>query len=279
LRQISERKGYILFILLLLVSLLIFTVYFREGETGFLRSVQKLAFAFTSTVQIQVKRVVFPLQKGWRFLSSLGRLARENEVLKRKITRLELEVKRLESLKEENQRLKRLLGFKKEYPLKTVPAKMIGASASNWQSAILISRGSKSGIERGMSVVTSGGLVGQVIEVTQDAAKVLLITDPKSGVAIKIKRTGEEGVLKARINGELYLKYIEKSARVRPGDKVYTSGLGGVFPRGILVGTVREVQQPRLSLYKKVEVKPAVNFSRLEEVLVILEKSSAGELR
>jgi rod shape-determining protein MreC len=259
--------------------LFIFTIYFREGEAGFLRSVQRLAFAFTSTVQVQVKRVVSPLQRGWRFLSSLGRLSRENEVLKKKVSKLELEVKRLESLEEENQRLKKLLGFKEEHPLRTMPAKMIGASASNWQSAILIDRGSKSGIKKGMSVVTSEGLVGQVIEVAQDTAKILLITDPKSGVAIKIKRTGEEGVLKARINGELYLKYIEKTARVRVGDKIYTSGLGRVFPRGILVGTVREVQQPRLSLYKKVVVKPAVNFSRLEEVLVVLEKKSTGGLR
>ena len=119
-----------------------------------------------------------------------------------------------------------------------------------------------------MAVVVSEGVVGRVIEVSAHTAKVLLISDPNSAVDVIIQRSRAQGILEGRVEEFGILKYIQKSDDVQMGDKVITSGLGGIFPKGLIVGTVTKVERKRPGVFQYIEVTPSVDFSRLEEVLV-----------
>jgi rod shape-determining protein MreC len=170
----------------------------------------------------------------------------------------------------ENQRLKKLLDFVETDPRKVLPALVVAEDAGSWARTIIIDKGLRHGVREGEPVVVAEGVVGRVIKVAANSSRVLLVTDASSAIASLVQRTRTRGVVRG--NGrELSLEFALRNELVEEDDLVVTSGMGGVFPKGLVVGRVAAVQRNEFGLFQQIELAPVVDFSRLEEVLVLMD--------
>jgi rod shape-determining protein MreC len=199
----------------------------------------------------------------------------ENERLRKRIQQLEAEKNRLLEAEATNRRLQQLLDFRSQLPPVAVTATIIANSASTWFQSCLLDKGSADGVHKGMAAVTPLGVVGQVISTAARSSKVLLITDHNSGVDAVVQRTRARGIVSGSLEQKTILKYVKRSEDIQVGDRLITSGLDGVFPKGLMVGTVTKVQKQNLGLFQYIEVAPAVSLSRTEEVLVVKVESES----
>jgi len=186
--------------------------------------------------------------------------------------RLRAEMAGVEELQRENERLRRLLGFVEEHPRRSIAAQVIAEDASSWFRTIDIDRGYEEGVTEGLPVVNAAGLIGRVVRSTAHSSRVLLITDASSAVAVLVQDERIRGVCRGQ-GGTLALDFALVQDAIQIGDGVITSGLGGVFPKGLVVGYVRSVHREQFGLFQTVEVEPAVDFAHLEEVLVLIREA------
>jgi rod shape-determining protein MreC len=193
----------------------------------------------------------------------------EIERLRQKIVDLETERNRLLEAEATNRRLQRLLEFRSQMPTGGITASIIAASASPWFKSCLLDKGSAEGIRKGMAVVTPLGALGRVIEVTPHTAKVLLVTDPNSGLDVMVQRTRARGIVSGSLENGPIMKYVKHSEDVQIGDRLVTSGLDGIFPKGMMVATVISVSKQTVGLFQQISVLPAVTLDRTEQVLVV----------
>jgi len=209
------------------------------------------------------------------FVQSRRQLARENERLRQENDVLRQEVRALGETGRENLRLHQLLDVKEHSAFHTVTARVIGRDASNWWRSLQIDRGSNDGLADNMAVLNADGLIGKTTSVTRGQARVLLITDQNCKAAALLQDTREPGVVSGNptafsVSPHLTMTYVNRDAKIAQGESVITSGLGGVFPKGILIGaTARARMNRQTGMYQDVDVVPAVDFRRLEEVIVI----------
>jgi rod shape-determining protein MreC len=201
----------------------------------------------------------------------------ENVRLRERIQALEIERQKLLEAQATNAQLKQLLDLRSRLPGGAVTASIIAHNASSWFRSCLLDKGSADGVRKGMAVVTPSGVVGQVVAVTARTAKVLLLTDPNSGIDVLVQRTRARGIVSGSLENGTVLKYVKRSEDIQRGDRLITSGTDGVFPKGIVVGTVIKVTKQHLGLFQFVEVLPAVQSSRVEEVLVVAVTSTEKE--
>ena len=211
----------------------------------------------------------------WLRYFHLTGVRRENEELKRTLDAMRMENNRYRELVATHARLRRLLGFKQTLERPVLPVQVIGLDPSGWFKSVVVDKGRREGIEPAMPVVNAAGVVGRTVSVTTDFAKVLLLIDQNSAVDCLVQRSRDRGMLRGLSREICKLDYVTKASSVQPGDRVVTSGLGGIFTKGLLVGTVLSVQDRPGELFKEIEIQPAVDFSTLEEVLVIIK----GETR
>ncbi len=209
--------------------------------------------------------------------NTLAGFKAENERLRARIQALEAEKQRLLEAEATNLRLKQLLDFRNQLSGKPIVASIIANSANSWFQSCVLNKGSADGIRRGMAVVTPVGVVGKVVSVTPRTAKVLLLTDPNSGIDVLVQRTRARGIVSGSLENGTVLKYVKRSEDIQEGDRLITSGMDGVFPKGMLVGTVIKVRKQHLGLFQFVEVLPAVQSSRVEDVLVVSGESDAAK--
>lgn len=195
----------------------------------------------------------------------------ENRQLKEQIEQMRLEQVRLIQDATQAHRLQTLLAFKEQYISKTVAAQVIGSSGSDLSRVIYIDKGEKSGIKRDMAVITAEGVVGKVLLVYPNEAQVLLINDQSSGVGAILEKSRLQGVIRGTPNGEVVLEKVMSDEQVPSGETVLTSGGDRIFPKGMPIGTVTKVG-PGKDLFLSIKIKPAADLSRLEEVLVLVEK-------
>lgn len=193
----------------------------------------------------------------------------ENERLRKRIQALEVERQKLLEAEATNRQLKELLDFRSNLSGTPIIASIVANSASSWFQSCVLDKGSADGIRKGMAVVTPLGVVGQVVSITARTAKVLLLTDPNSGVDVLVQRTRSRGIVSGSLETGTILKYVKRSEDIQEGDRLITSGMDGVFPKGMMVGTVIKVRKQQLGLFQFVEVLPAVQPARVEEVLVV----------
>ncbi len=193
----------------------------------------------------------------------------EIERLRSKTGLLSQEVLRLKEAELENARLKNLLNFRTALRLSAIPAQVIGRDPSNWSNSIIIDKGRDQAIRPNMAVISSLGLVGRVIEAGRYSSKILLITDPNSKVGVILEKTRQGGILVGRRAGSCRMIYISLDTDVTPGEKVFTAGYGGVFPKDLVAGEVISSGKEPGRLYKYAIVKTSCDFSRLEEVFCI----------
>jgi rod shape-determining protein MreC len=213
----------------------------------------------------------------WNEYVDLRGVRRDNQLLKEEVRQLRAEVGDLHETALGHARLSRLLQMSNRVSTETVVAKVIGKDATNWFRTIVIDRGADQGIQRHMAVVTTEGLVGRVVDVTARASRVQLMTDPESAVGVLIQRSRVIGVAAGSLEGTAQIKYLPLMADVAVGDRVITSGMGGIFPKGIPVGKIVRSSRPTNgALFQSTEVQPHADFSRLEEVMVLKRPPSSG---
>jgi rod shape-determining protein MreC len=169
-----------------------------------------------------------------------------------------------------NQRLEKLLDMKNAIRESSLTVSVVGEDLSSWFSTVVIDRGSSSGIAEGMPVVAADGVVGQIVKVASTTSRVLLLTDHTSGIAATIQRSRARGVVKGKGEGLCSLEFTTREEDVKVGDMVITSGIGGVFLKGIPIGEVTMVKRGEYGIFQTVTIRPLVNISHLEEALVVL---------
>jgi rod shape-determining protein MreC len=197
-------------------------------------------------------------------------LRQQNAILTNENSQLQTQIIQLQQQLREAQVLYALLDFARSRPENEyVASAVIGRDPSPFLSYVIIDHGSDSGMRHGMPVVTQQGLVGRVDAVTASAARLQLITDPGSTVNVRLQSTQTETLLKGSLTGDLTLEMIPQEVKLKAGDLVLTSGLGGTYPSDILVGQVVSIQSREGELFQSASIQPAVDFSRLRAVLVI----------
>jgi rod shape-determining protein MreC len=207
-------------------------------------------------------------------IRDLSTLRARNQQLQAVVDTLTIENQRLREVEAENERLRALLRFQQlnptyDYRGGQVIARVISRGTTNYLSTIAIDLGSEHGISRGMPVITERGLVGRIYQVQPTTSTVLLITDPSSGVQALIQRNRLTGVVSGRAGALPIMEFISQDEEVSVGDVVITSGLGGTFPKNLVIGQIVEVQKRDYEMYQQAIIRPTVNFDRLEFVLVI----------
>ncbi len=195
----------------------------------------------------------------------------ENRQLKDEIEQMRLEQVRLSEDAAQARRLQTLLSFKEQFISRTVAAQVIGSSGSDLSRTVFLDKGSNAGIDRDMAVITADGIVGKVLLVYPSVSQVLLISDQSSGVGALLEKTRLQGVLRGTANGEVTLERVMSDEQVPVGEIVLTSGGDQIFPKGLPVGAVAKVANGR-DLFLNIKIKPAADLSKLEEVLVLVEK-------
>lgn len=267
---LRKFRPLILGICLVLAALFLYSANLRKkDQTSFFeQAVLTLAAPFQKTFDLAWERV----SSGWRDYLWLVDTAQENAHLREENRLLKAELENLREIRLTNERLRELLEFKEEFALTAVPARVIAADATTWSRTVLLDKGTRSGVREGLPVVTPAGVVGRVIKASPGEARVLLITDAASAVASLVQRTRTRGVSRGR-GDFLVLDFALRQEDIEVGDRVVTSGTGGVFPKGLLLGEVIRVERGDFGLFQTVEVAPAADFTRLEEVLVLVEEA------
>lgn len=204
------------------------------------------------------------------YLDLVG-VGRENRRLKAQIARLEGERTRMAELELENRRLAELLELKDAVGLSAVAADVIGSDATGLARTLVIGRGARGGLKSNMAVISNEGVVGRLVAVSPNAAKVLRIDDHNAAVDTFDQRSRARGIVAGVVDNGMVMKYVERTEDVQAGDPIVTSGLDGIFPRGLLIGHVSRIKRGGPGLFMTVEVAPAVDFGRLEQVMVLTE--------
>lgn len=274
--RLLQRYRYLaLFILLGAVALImILPRKKKENETPFLpKAVLELFGPFQKG-----------LTKGTDFFGGildrylfLFHVKEENRLLREIVEELKQERVQLLEAKSENERLRALLAFKEKVPKLLLPAQVIGRDLSGWFQTLTIDRGKEDGIDEGMAVLSVQGIVGQIMESSENFSRVLLVTDPNSAVAALIQRTRARGIVEGTGPNRCRLKYLHRSEDVIEGDQVLSSGLDGIYPKGTLIGTVTGVTKKESDLFQHVTLRLSVDIHKLEEVVVLCEKPAGRQ--
>ncbi|MGH3034475.1 MAG: rod shape-determining protein MreC [Gaiellaceae bacterium] len=273
-------KARLVAALLVLVSLGLITIYFRESSEGELHTAQRIGVSILAPFEAAGERVARPFRDAWAWTADVLDAKEENEELRKENEALRDQAIRNETAAQENQRLRELLGylagpsFPDDY--RGVVSRVIARPPSPYQQYVLVNAGTEAGVRKGYPVVSPSGLVGLVTEVTPNTAKVTLLTDQGSNVSAIVLESSAAGVVQQGASGgSLILDRVGKDELVEEGNLVVTAGwqtlnLESLYPRGIPIGTVESVGQQDVDLYKRIQVAPLVDFDSLAEVIVLV---------
>ena len=277
------RSTRLLVVALISASLITITVDYRQGDSGPLAVAGDAALALISPLQEAVSRVTEPIGNFFSTLVHLPSIRRENQELEELVAQYQQENATNQADATRMAELEALLDLQGSLGarVEATAAQVTGNGVSNFEWTITIDKGSSDGIQQDMAVVASAGLVGHVIDVTGSAAVIQLIIDPDSAVAGRLDTSGETGLLEGQGEGDLRMSLVDAQASVQPDDNVVTAGyrlLEGaaqsLYPPNVLIGTVSRVLSEDNAIEKFVTVRPAVDFSTLNLVLVVLSSGS-----
>ena len=208
----------------------------------------------------------------WDRYFALVRAARQNEELKRQVAIYRQQQTDVEELRLANQRLGKLLALKETNSTPQVAAQVVGTDPTRQFRMVIIDKGQNEGVRSQMPVINAQGVIGRVIWASRNYAKVLLLVDPNAAMDVLVQRSRARGVVEGAGSDTLRLKYVLHNDDVAAGDRLVATGADGIFPKGALVGLVRAIKQEGKGVFQNIEVEPAVDFDRLEEVIVILKR-------
>lgn len=265
--RLHKKKSIIMIAMLAIIIVVIVTL--TTGSRNQVSGPESLVGSVFKPFTSLAARMVNFTRNSVSNIAEMGSLREKNKLLNQQVITLKAQVREVETLRQENQRLREMLDFKNTHSeFELVGASIIGKDPSNIFSMFIIDKGESSGIHKNMPVVTNKGLVGHVMETGSNWAKVLPICDQRSSVSIIINRTRDAGILKGNNNFKLEAQ-ISPEAAVIEEDEVITSGMGGVYPKGLVVGEVSHIQTDTSLLLKVINVEPAVDFEKLEEVFIL----------
>lgn len=268
-------SGIGVLVALICVSIVLVTLYGREGSTGpvhMLRSAAQVVATPFDWLGSQCMRPFDALGNMVRNMSADGSTLSE---LEEENARLQGQLASLGEYQAENARLEAMLGLTSAYGMAGTAARVVGGSSSDWDATVVINKGSSDGLAVGMPVVDGNGAVGQITAVSPSSATVTLLSDPTSGVSALLQGSRSTGVLEGSVDGVLRLEYVPATVPVTVGELVVTSGLGGVYPAGVLLGSVASVSSGPSDLYHTIVVNPVASTSNYSEVFVMTGLDSA----
>ena len=270
-KHISDRRrDLILVAAVILSSLTLMTLQVRRK--GLTTSVERVVVATVGPLQGMVYKPVKALRRLASNLALVETLRESNNLLREENQRLRTVETTHQELLLKNRRLERLLQFRQKTPFQTVAASVIARDATNWSKTITLNVGSESGLREELPVLNHEGIVRHIIRAAPSHSQVLLITDARGAVDALIQRTRTAGVFVGSSNGHNsgFLRYVSREEDVRVNDRIVSSGFGGIYPRGILLGVVKRVDRSGTDMFQTIEVESTVDFSRIEEVIVVV---------
>ena len=252
----------------LLAAFVFFSLNLRNKEQE--NPVERVALSLFSPLFSVATWVNDAVGGVWSSYLDLVHVRRENKRLQEAVRELNGQLAANREALQANERLRRLLDLKSSLQVPSLAATVIGEDGSPWFKTVVIDRGEADGLREGLPVVAADGVVGHLIKVSAHSSRVLLFTDHASAIAATIQRSRARGVVKGKGGGRCALEFTMREEDVKVGDAVVTSGIGGIFPKGISIGEVTMVRRGEYGIFQTIEIRPAVNLSRLEEVLVLV---------
>ena len=268
LRLLARHRRAVILTVALVLSFLLMTLQVRREAAVVTFTRQVVLFSVSPFIKVTAG-LVRGTRNLWRDYVDLRHLREENKHLQGEVAVLQRRIDQLEEQSLETQRLQRLLAMRETPQAGFLTARVVGKDATNWFKTILLDRGSQEGVRRNQPVLAPDGLVGRVVEVTPTSAKVQLLTDPVSAVGGLVQRTRVTGIVSGNLGAGARVRYLPLLADVVVGDEVVTSGMGGVFPKGIPVGRIIAVERRSGALFQEASLQPAVDLGRLEEVMIL----------
>jgi len=272
-KRTRQIKALLLFgvILVLVLMLIVATVGRQEFNAP-----HKLALEVIGKAQSGVTVVTDFFTSFWDDYIALLDVRKENLRLRQEVKKFRATNNEYREAVATNVRLSKLLGLKETLPPPTLTTRIVGKDPSLWFRTVIIDRGSSDGVKQGMPVVTVEGIVGQIMSSSPHYAKVLLASDPNSAIDVLIQNTRVQGIIKGD-GTDFQLNYVLKNCAVTEGDAIVTSGLGGVFPKGLPVGNVTRVTKSRRGMFQEISIQPAVDFTQIEHLIIIMKENSLAE--
>jgi len=229
-------------------------------------------FCFVAQIQKSSNSLISVPVRIWKNYVYLVSTEEQNNLLRKQVEMLQQENVSLRESAVTNERLRALLDFKKSSPLGLVAAEVVGVDASLHFRSVIIDKGERDGVKKDMAVINSDGVVGRILKAANSFSVVLLLIDQNFALDALVQRARSRGVVEGTGQDVCRMKYVLQSEDIRPGDTIVVSGLEGVFPKGSLVGTIKSLKPSKSSLLYDVLVTPAVEFGKLEEVFVVVER-------
>lgn len=259
--RVVFTSGSLLLISLLLLSASAGTRRRMDPVTGIvLDGMWPLQRATAATIQA--------LGGAWRSYVDLVGTTQENERLRRRVVALEQQAIRLAEVEQTDKRLEELLDFRSTLVGEVLVANIIARDPLPWFSSLTIDKGASDGVQKNAAVLSPFGVVGHTMAAGAHATRVLLLTDHNSGIDAVVQRSRARGIVAGSIEGHCVMKYVKRGEDVEVGDRVVTSGLDGIFPKGIMIGEVTRVTRGNRGLLQVADLQPSVPLDRIEEVLV-----------
>ncbi len=259
-------------IVLITVNIIFLSVTSRRSATY---GLGRLAVSFVGPFQELLTRSIRFTRDVWRHYFFLVNVSYENVELTRAYHQAVEKNHHLNEIELANQRLRNLLNFQQQTTFEVLAAEVIGKDPSAWFKTVMIDKGKADGLRNGLPVVISQGIVGQITEASTHYSQVMLIIDRNSAVDALAQRTRARGIIKGESEDQCRLDYVLRKHDVKAGDTIISSGLDGVYPKGLLIGQVSDVIRRNADIFQEVTVRPFVDFEKLEEVLVILNPQMA----
>lgn len=269
-----DAPGRLPLIICVVLSLVCVGIYGSEGPAGPLHRVQSAIQGMVAPLQLAGAPLGAAVEDAQQAAEDQGASEETLATLRAQNAELTQSLTQAEEYRLEAQRLQALLNLKDNYDIDGVAARVIGRSTDAWNQTITLDVGSNQGVETGLTVMGPYGVIGQVISVSGGTSRVRLLTDPQSGAAALVQQSRAEGIVRGSLDGLLYLENIGADVNVQVGDVVLTSGLGGSYTRGLLIGTVARVEGSAGNDSRRIVVAPNDSVTLLQEALVVFSAAS-----
>jgi rod shape-determining protein MreC len=270
LELIKKYRRRLLFGLVIFAVLIFYSLNLKNKEHA--NFIERGALRLMAPLQVGVTELDRAVGHIWADYVDLLNVRKENKRLLESLKALNARLQEDREALPANERLKKLLDLKNTLQAPLVAAAVIGEDSSPWFKTILIDRGERDGLREGMPVLVGEGVVGQLVKVAPETSRVILLTDHASAIAGVIQRSRARGVARGKGNDRCSLEFTLREEEVKVGDLLVTSGMGGIFPKGLPIGEITMVKKGEYGIFQTIEVRPAVNINRLEEVLVLIQQ-------
>lgn len=270
----DKKKSRIILIVLIVLSILLMTVYSMGGSAGPLYAAQRAVNSIVAPFEFLGTSGGAAIDNASTALGDLTASEETLSALREQNAQLTELVTQSEEYRLEIERLQGLLNLKEDYDIESVTGRVIGHSFDAWNQTVTIDIGTSDGVDTGLTVMGPNGVIGQVVSASQASSVVRLLSDPQSGVSAIVQSNRTQGIVRGSLNGLLHLENIDEDAELAVGDVVLTSGLGGSFTKGLLIGQITQIEGNSQDGTRVVTVSANESISSLEEVMVVL---SAGE--